>query len=300
MFLESSLDNSLTFSVFICDFDGYVETDYDPYFLFGISMESSTSTRTFINNLWFDIIADLLPSVPTNVSYTECFSMLSNINASNSFLTVPCDEYIASPTSSPTLKPTAMPTIILPPTSSPSQPPTSRPTGVPTAPTAPTAPTFPTPNPTQSPTLRPTTVPTKYPTLGPSKTPTLPTLPTSTIQSTESMESTMIQTAGMAQQSTGIDHEETTITVIVISFLSTLILIFFLSYLWKHKIKAEPDNVEVPLHTSQQQGVREELVDPERVELQSQHLRSSLTLSMLLEHLEQKRYTQSIHAQMTT
>eukprot|EP01083_Nonionella_stella_P259469 885890_1 len=31
-----------------------------------------------------------------------------------------------------------------------------------------------------------------------------------------------------------------------------------------------------------------------------EHLRSSLTLSMLLEHLEQKRYTQSIHAQMTS
>eukprot|EP01083_Nonionella_stella_P276308 938785_1 len=253
MFLDSNIDDSLTFSIFICDFDGYVESDYDPYFLFGISMENSTSTSTFINDLWFDIITYLLPSEPVTVSYTECFSMLSNINASNSFLAVPCDEYIASPTSSPTLRPTPIPTTTLKPTNptvdptSATQPPT---TGMPTAPTAPTAPTLPTDDPTKHPTLRPTKMPTA-PTL-----PTAPTQPTINPTSTQTMETTMDETVVMDQKS-AVGVAKTTLTVIFVGFLSTLFLIFLFSYLWKHKIKEQPVNVEMVLQTSQHQGVRE-------------------------------------------
>eukprot|EP01083_Nonionella_stella_P156687 507705_1 len=177
MFLESSLDNSLTFSVFICDFDGYIDNTSDPYFLFGISMEDSTSTRTFINNLWFDIVPYLLPSVPVNVSYTECSSMLSNISASNSFLAVPCDEYTPSPTSSPTSNPSEFPTQY--PTQHPSVP-----TLTPSDPTSSVAPTmYPTTIPTQYPTLYPTLSPSLHPTNHPTPSPSLrpttrPTQPT--------------------------------------------------------------------------------------------------------------------------
>eukprot|EP01083_Nonionella_stella_P069049 183797_1 len=228
MFLESSLDSSLTFDIFVCDFDGYVNPT-DPYFLFAISMINSTSTSTFINNLWFDIIAYLLPSTPFNVSYAECSSMLSNINSSNSFLAVPCDEYIASPTSSPTLKPTAIPTL---PTGNPAQQPTLRPTKMPTPPTLPTAPTLPTIKPTSHPT---TSKPTN-----------------------QSMDTTMVEADAMGEKS-AVGLWKTTITVIFAGVLSTLILTFLFSYLWKHKIKgAQQENVEMAV---QHQGVRDELVE---------------------------------------
>eukprot|EP01083_Nonionella_stella_P259472 885896_1 len=87
-------------------------------------------------------------------------------------------------------------------------------------------------------------------------------------------------------------------SVFAIVFISLACVLYFNYYIMNNHHTVTTVEYQEPLNYSHLQNTGLSEFAPREIYIQ--HLRSSLTLSMLLEHLEQKRYTQSIHAQMTS
>eukprot|EP01083_Nonionella_stella_P195247 719375_1 len=99
VFIEKSYSESNQF--YACDFDENNGAHDEEYFIYIMAINNGT-TNVFLNTHWFHLNVDLLPTMPTEKTYSECMNILTSIDTGNVYPVIPCDANPFSPIKEPT------------------------------------------------------------------------------------------------------------------------------------------------------------------------------------------------------